>query len=257
MGRVLVPEDTREPQGHRRLSPPPFGLKKQRHERRHSVVEVGRSAQDVHVDKFRPRFAGDMAHDARAQRFGVLRRGHALEQRDVAAVTHHRPALLGLKVTHLESGLFEKLATEITREIEHSAAIDVVRLRRSARKIKKASRRRIGRHLTHQISTISSAQRRRNEEITDAAIGKLPIPPRTEAGVVGLEASAAKHSVADGMAVHQQDTAVPNSAPLLLQSGEMPIDLAALIRSERPLPTFQTNFRVVERGDFYIRRARR
>ena len=39
---------------------------------RHAVVEIGAAAHNVDVGEFRPRLAGEMAHDAVAEFLGVL-----------------------------------------------------------------------------------------------------------------------------------------------------------------------------------------
>ena len=90
--------------------------------------------------------------------------------------------------TGVEAGFLQKFAGNVAAEIERPLRREVCEIGRAARKIDHARARRRRRHDADEIGAVGGLQRRGGENVEHAGVGKFPIAPRQEAGIVRLEA---------------------------------------------------------------------
>ncbi len=163
---------------------------------------------------------------------------------------HQGPAGLRLEPAGVKAGFLQKLAGDAAGEIEHPLRGNVHEVGRAAGEIDRAGIGRGRRHYADQISAIGGSQRRSGENVEHAGVGKIPIAPRQEAGVIRLEAGTAQHAVAYRIAVEQQQPAIPQRRLRKLAAGKVPLDLRTARVREFPSPRLDRNFRTIDRNDF-------
>ena len=185
------------------------------------------------------------------------RRGQPLEQRDVTAVAHQRPAWLG-----------RKLARPRVRSLPEARGADCRRdqtrrrhryrpapaFRRGNKAVPPPPYRTPSRRPDRRRRRRAAPPRRRNCRHYDRETANPAMRRDWHSRF------RSRRRAACGRGPHSGAAAVCGRSrprPLALKIGEMAVDLAAPLGGKRPLPGFERNFRVVERGDFNVRRARR
>src|SRR3954451_6399036 len=144
------------------------------------------------------------------------------------------PMRSGAIVRCREAGFLLDLPSNTARDI-HRAPADVVKIRRSRRKVNAAGIRGMLTHFAENEHAVGTPQRAHPESIEDGPVRATPVAPRQETCKISVEVGCAEAFGGELRIAAEQHTAFPNRL-LALLDGEMRLDLGAPLLRERPVP---------------------